>query len=112
MIGYFEVTWHLTLKLFPAKTSELVTVQNLWRQEYNCALLPANADRRPPLQQGLMNFQLYEKSLKDWLLGKQLIFFSLESQYFLRHIENLMLADNTRDLLFKDFDRFCVLVCG
>ena len=44
--------------------------------EGNSALLPANVDRRPPLQRGLMNFQLYNlKSLEDWSLGKQLILF-------------------------------------
>ena len=30
--GYFNVTWHLTMKLFPAKISERVTLQSLWRQ--------------------------------------------------------------------------------
>ena len=37
-------------------------------------------DRRPPLERGLMNFQLqnfklYNKSHKDWWRGKQLILF-------------------------------------
>ena len=32
LIGYFEVTWHLIMKLFPAKMSERATSQNLWRQ--------------------------------------------------------------------------------
>ena len=41
----------------------------------NSALLPTNDDRRPPFQRGLMNFQLYNKSLEDWFLGKQLILF-------------------------------------
>ena len=45
--------------------------------EGNSALLSTNVDWRRPLQQNLMdyqlqNFQLY-KSLKDWILGKQLI---------------------------------------
>ena len=76
LIGYFEVTWHLTMKLFPAKISERATLQNLWCQRVTAsALLPTNVDWRPPLQQGLMNFQLYNKSLKDWSLGKQLILF-------------------------------------
>ena len=30
--------------------------------EGNSALLPANVDQQPPLQLGLMNFQLYNKS--------------------------------------------------
>ena len=48
----------------------------------NGALLPADVDRPPPLQRGLMNFQLqnfqlYYISLKDWSLWKQLILFPL-----------------------------------
>ena len=39
--------------------------------EGNSALLHAHVDRRPPLKRGFMNFQLenfqlYNKSLKDW----------------------------------------------
>ena len=59
LIGYFEVTWHLTIKT--------VSHQNLWAgniakamtSEGHSALLPANVDRRPLLQLGLMNFQLH-----------------------------------------------------
>ena len=49
--------------------------------EGHSALLPANVDRRPLLQRGLMNFQLIlifsaiYKSLKDWSVGKQLVLF-------------------------------------
>ena len=75
LIGYFEVTWHLTMKLFPAKISERATLQKSMTSERNSALLPANVDRRPPLQRGLMNFQLYNKLLKDRFLGKQFILF-------------------------------------
>ena len=32
LIGYLEVTWHLTMKLFPNKISERTRLQNLWRQ--------------------------------------------------------------------------------
>ena len=69
--------------------SETVPSQNLWAgnigkfrmSEGNSALLPTNVDWRWLLQQNLMdfqlqNFQLY-KSLKDWILGKQLILFPL-----------------------------------
>ena len=47
-------------------------------------LLPANVDRGPSLQQGLMNaqlqnFQQYDKSFNHWSLGRQLFCF-LESQ--------------------------------
>ena len=36
----------------------------------NSALLPANVDRQPPLQRGLIiNLQLYNKSLKDWSIN-------------------------------------------
>ena len=30
-IGYFEITWHLTVKLFFAKISERAKLQHLWR---------------------------------------------------------------------------------
>ena len=30
LIGYFEVTWHLTMKLFPAKISEQTTLQKIY----------------------------------------------------------------------------------
>ena len=30
LIGYFDVTWHLTMKRFPAKIPEWATLQNLW----------------------------------------------------------------------------------
>ena len=79
LIGYCEVTWHLTMKLFPAKLSERSTFP--MTSEGNNAMLPANVHRWPPLQRGLMNFQLqnfqlYNKSwLNDWSLGKQLILF-------------------------------------
>ena len=48
-----------------------------------------NVDRRPLLQLGLMNFklqnfQLYNKSLKDWSLGKQLILFPSNLKCFPR----------------------------
>ena len=43
--------------------------------EANSALLPANVDWPLQLKQGLINFQLYNKSLKDWSLQKQLIVF-------------------------------------
>ena len=67
--------------------NETILSQNLWAGnigkfrmlEGNSALLSTNVDWRQPLQQNLMdfqaqNFQLY-KSLKDWILGKQLILF-------------------------------------
>ena len=36
------VTWHLTVKLFPAKCHEWATLRKLWRQTGNSSLLPAN----------------------------------------------------------------------
>ena len=35
------VTWHLTMKLFPAKGHERATLQKLWRQTGDSSLLPA-----------------------------------------------------------------------
>ena len=40
LIGYFEVTLHITVKLFPAK----ISYQSM-TSEGNFALLPANVDR-------------------------------------------------------------------
>ena len=34
------VTWHLTMKLFPAKCHERATLRKLWRQTGNSSLLP------------------------------------------------------------------------
>ena len=39
-IGSFMVTWHLTMKLFPAKYHERATLPKLWRQTENSSLLP------------------------------------------------------------------------
>ena len=41
-IGYFTVTWALTIKLFPAKCHERVTLQKLSRQTGNSSPSPAN----------------------------------------------------------------------
>ena len=72
--------------------NETVSRQNLWvgnvaksmTSEGNSALLPANVDLRPPLQQGLINFQLYNKSLKDCHSGNSQFCFPQESQSFPR----------------------------
>ena len=42
LICYFEVTRHLTMKLFPAKISEQATSMT---SEGNNAMLPSNVDR-------------------------------------------------------------------
>ena len=39
------VTWHLTMKLFPAKCHERATLRKLWRQTGNSSLLPAKCWR-------------------------------------------------------------------
>ena len=80
LIGYFEVTWRLTMKL---------SRQNLWAgniaksimSKGKRALLPTIVDQRPLFQRGLMNlqlekFQLYNKSLNDLSFGKQVTFVS------------------------------------
>ena len=33
--GYLDFTFHLEIKLCPTKESEMVTLQNLWRQKMN-----------------------------------------------------------------------------
>ena len=77
LIGYFKVTWYLTMKLFPAKISEQATLQNLWRQRVTVLCYLWMLTQQPLLQLGFMNFQLQNfqlcnKSPKYWSLGKQL----------------------------------------
>ena len=73
LIGYFEVTWHLTIKLFPSKSLWAGNSAKSMTSEGNSALLPANVDQRLPLLLPLhvFLFVLYNKSLNDWSLGKQ-----------------------------------------
>ena len=81
--GYVEVTWHLTIKLFPAKSLLAGNSAKSLTSEGNSALLPANVNRRPPvlLPLHVFLFVLYNKWLNDWSLGNS-SFFSLESQCF------------------------------
>ena len=44
LIGYLEVTRHLTMKLFPAKISELETIAKSLISAGNTALLPVSVD--------------------------------------------------------------------
>ena len=81
------VTWHLTMKLFPAKCHERATLRKLWRQTGNSSLLPGQqftVDRCCTWwlesQRGFQKFcfcfvLLYNKSLNDWYLGEQWILF-------------------------------------
>ena len=75
--------------------NETVSRQNLWAgniaqsmtSEGNSAPLPANVDRRLPLQRGLMNFQLqnfqlYKKSLNDWSWKRLILSQSLCVYYY------------------------------
>ena len=85
LIDYFEVITSNRMKLFLAKISERATKSMM--SGGNSALLPANVDRRPTLGQSLtnsqlQNFQLYNKSRKDWSFGETVNFISLESQSF------------------------------
>ena len=76
-IGYFEVAWHLRIKLFPAKSLWAGNSAKSMTSEGNNALLTANVDQRPPLLLSLhvFLFVLYNKSLNECSLGKQLISF-------------------------------------
>ena len=79
---YFEVTWQLTMKLFQAKISEWAALQNLWCQRVTVYCYPRKCWLMTTVAASLMNFQvqnfqLYNKSLKDWCQGKKLIFFPL-----------------------------------
>ena len=48
LVGYFKVTWHLIMKLFPTKISERATLQNLrcQRVTVHCYLLMLTDDQR------------------------------------------------------------------
>ena len=71
LIGYFEVTWHLSMKLFQPKSPSGATLQNPWRQRIPRMLA---GDRRysevSVTNFRLQNFELYiyNKTLKDWSL--------------------------------------------
>ena len=81
------VTWHLTMKLFPAKCHERATLRKLWRQTGNSSLLPGQQftvdccckwwlESQRGFQILLLSFVLlYNKSLNDWSLGEQWILF-------------------------------------
>ena len=85
LIGYFEVTWPLTIKLFPAKSLWAGSIAKSMTSEGNSALLPANVDRWPPLLLPLhvFLFVLYNKSLNDWSLGEQFSLFPSNFDVFL-----------------------------
>ena len=84
---YLEISacyhWLLRGHMNFTSNNETVSCQNLgvgniaksMKSEGNSTLLPANVDQWLPSQLGLVNFQLYNKSLKDWSLGQQLILF-------------------------------------
>ena len=76
LIGYFEVTWqltwYLTMKLFPAKISDRATLQNLWRQRVKVHRYPRMLTNERRYSK-VIDFQPYKKSLKDWSLRKQSI---------------------------------------
>ena len=80
LIGYFKVTWHLTTKLFPAKISERATMQSLWRQRVTVHCYPRMLSARKIyfhkfVHKNVFLRGLYNRSLKDWSLRKQLFFF-------------------------------------
>ena len=71
LIGYFDVTWHLTM-------------ENLWAGSIAKSM---TSERRPPLQRGLVNFQLqnfqlYNKSLLRLVPQETVDFVSVESQHW------------------------------
>ena len=77
------VTWHLTMKLFPAKCHEQATLRKLWRQTGNSSLLPAKCWPLLHVIAGIsarfLNFAFvlfcYNKLLNDWSLGEHWILF-------------------------------------
>ena len=72
LIGYFKVTWQLAMKLFQAKISEWAhwKIYDVRRQQCSvtckCSLMTIVT---ASLNFQLQNFQLYNKSLKDWYQG-------------------------------------------
>ena len=80
LIGCFEVSWHLTMKLFPTKISDRGTMQNLWRQKVTVHCSPRTLTAREIyfhkfVHEKVFLCGLYNKLLEDWSLGKQLILF-------------------------------------
>ena len=74
------VTWHLTMKLFPAKCHGRATLRKLWRQTGKFHCYPRNVDRCCWNLSVLFKIYfryvlLYNKSLNDWSLGEQWIWF-------------------------------------
>ena len=68
------------MKLFPAKISERATLQNLWRQKVTVHCYPRMLNAREIYFHKFVTKKvflggLYNKSLKDWSPGKQLILF-------------------------------------
>ena len=66
LIGFFEVTWHLTMKLFHAKISEQATLQKIWRQRITVHCCPRILTDDLRYNDGEWNFsfkitQLYKK---------------------------------------------------
>jgi len=84
LLAYFEVTWDLTIKLFPAKSLWSGNVTKCMTSEDNNALLPGNVDWRAPLHLNFFNVLvvLYNKSFNDWYRRKLVDFVSLETQCF------------------------------
>ena len=66
LIGYFEVAWRLTVKLFPAKICKRATLQNLWRQRVtvHCYLrtltVTARLNEFPAIPRETVNFVYLE----------------------------------------------------
>ena len=84
LVGYFEVTWHLTMKLFLVKISKRAKLQNLWRQKvtvhcyrqcWRTTAVTARFNKFPASKFPTI-YQLYNESLEpdrfpQLLLGKQ-----------------------------------------
>ena len=73
------VTWHLTMKLFPAKCHERATLRKLWRQTGNSSVRCCTwwLESQRSFQICFCFVLLYNKSLNDWSLGEQWILFPL-----------------------------------
>ena len=94
LICYFEVTWHLTNKLFPAKISECATLQNLWYQK-------VTVHRHWPLARFVfINLYMKEFFFVDYspsstlgnseILGKQTVSLGTSHEVFIITITTIM----------------------
>lgn len=93
LISDIEVTWHLTLKLFPAKISLRVVLQNLW-----CQKVTVRVDRQPP-------FKSIRSFSKDDADSTENVTFKMNSRFckLCRVFSNLLKISNVGEFPYSWF---------